>query len=98
MHCGRYRGTLLSRRSSLHYTEDDALLEMTLSWSTEDDLSGFKIFVHSDVEKHTEPLLSEKEDEEIRTMDAAPMPSTEPRADDSGMSFRYPKNFTDSKV
>lgn len=81
-----------------HYTEDDAPLEMTLSWSTDDDLSGFKIFVHSHVEKHTEPLLSEKEDEEIRTMDTTPMPSTEPRAGDSGMFFRYPKNFTDSKV
>ncbi len=65
---------------------------MTLSWSADDDLSGFKIFVHSDhAEKHTEPLLSEKEDEQIRTMDATPMPSTEPRIDDSGMSFRYPK-------
>ncbi|KAK0473970.1 hypothetical protein IW261DRAFT_1569340 [Armillaria novae-zelandiae] len=79
-----------------HYAEDDAPLEMTLSWSTDDDLSGFKVFVYFDV--HREPLLSEKKDEENRgTIGASPMPSTEPRADGSGMSVHYPKAFTEGE-
>ncbi|KAK0455246.1 uncharacterized protein EV420DRAFT_590251 [Desarmillaria tabescens] len=79
-----------------HYAEDDAALEMTLSWSTDDDLSGFEVFIHADDREHAEYLsmgaklrqgsnsesIDEKENEETRAMDA-PMLSVEARADDS---------------
>ncbi|KAK0229065.1 hypothetical protein EDD85DRAFT_134750 [Armillaria nabsnona] len=38
-----------------HDAENDAPLEMTLSWSTDDNLSGFRVFIHPDVKKHAKP-------------------------------------------
>ncbi|KAK0441407.1 hypothetical protein EV421DRAFT_1904864 [Armillaria borealis] len=39
-----------------HDVEDDASLEMTLSWSTNDNLSGFRVFIRQDVKKHAKSL------------------------------------------
>ncbi|PBK62957.1 hypothetical protein ARMSODRAFT_1088952 [Armillaria solidipes] len=39
-----------------HDVENDAPLEMTLSWSTDDNLSGFRVFIRPDVKKHAKPL------------------------------------------
>lgn len=35
-----------------HDVENDAPLQMTLSWSTDDNLSGFRVFIRPDVKKH----------------------------------------------
>ncbi|KAG7453154.1 uncharacterized protein BT62DRAFT_990086 [Guyanagaster necrorhizus] len=84
-----------------HYAGDDAPFKMTLFWSTDDDISGFRVFICSDVYKDAEPLLMKskpchefdlelvsKNENKTQATDA-PMIPAESRADGSEHALEF---------